>query len=224
MRETKRSDDSFTALHHLKEEMESKEGELLALKNEVQGSTALKAEMDSQHGEILALQDKLQGATTALLDFQNRSRENFAEQQQELELYKTKMTELQCEKEAQHDRIHSGGYGTGLLQVDLTESGQHACWYVMTAEEPELQGETQFTETQVEVTQIEQRAREYVLNAGEPADEERHGTESATVPEDARNKLRAILDGTPRPIFHVRGRSPMIAEQHLHHMIAEQFV
>lgn len=224
MRETKRSDDSLTVLHHLKEEMESKEGELLALKNEVQGSTALKAEMDSQHGEILALQDNLQGATTALLDFRNRSRENFAEQQQELELYKTKMTELQCEKEAQHDRIHSGGYGTGLLQVDLTQSGQHVCWYVMTAEEPELQGETQFTETQVEVTQIEQRVREYVLNAGEPADEERHGTESTTVPEDVRNKLRAILDGTTRPIFHVRGRSQMIAERHLHHMIAEQFV
>ena len=135
--------------------------------------------MDSQHGEILALQDKLQGATTALLDFQNRSRENFVEQQQELEFYKTEMTELQCEKEARHDRIHSGGYDTGLLKVDLTESGQDVCWYVMTAEEPELQGETQFTETQVEVTQIEQRVREYVLNAGEPADEERHGTESA---------------------------------------------
>ncbi len=115
MRETKRSDDSLTVLHHLKEEMESKEGELLALKDELQGSTALKAEMDSQHGEILALQDNLQGATTALLGFQNRSRENFPEQQQELELYKTKMTELQCEKEAQHDRIHSGGYGTGLF-------------------------------------------------------------------------------------------------------------
>ena len=113
MRETKRSDDSLTVLHYLKEEMESKEGELLELKNELQGSTALKAEMDSPHGEILALQDKLQGATTALLDFQNRSRENFAEQQQELELYKTEMTELQCEKEAQHDRIHSGGYGAG---------------------------------------------------------------------------------------------------------------
>ena len=224
MRETKRSDDSLTVLHYLKEEMESKEGELLELKNDLQGSTALKAEMDSPHGEILALQDKLQGATTALLDFQNRSRENFVEQQQELEFYKTEMTELQCEKEARHDRIHSGGYDTGLLKVDLTESGQDVCWYVMTAEEPELQGETQFTETQVEVTQIEQRAREYVLNAGEPADEERHGTESATVLEDARNKLRAILDGTPRPIFHVRGRSPMIAEQHLHHMIAEQFV
>ena len=48
MRETKRSDDSLTVLHYLKEEMESKEGELLALNNELQGSTALKAEMDSQ--------------------------------------------------------------------------------------------------------------------------------------------------------------------------------
>ena len=76
--------------------------------------------MDSQHGEILALQDNLQGATTALLGFQNRSRENFPEQQQELELYKTTMTELQCEKEAQHDRIHSDGYGTGLFPPCIT--------------------------------------------------------------------------------------------------------
>ncbi len=44
-RETRRSDNSLTTLHHLKEEMESK------------------------HGEILALQDKLQGAKTALLNF-----------------------------------------------------------------------------------------------------------------------------------------------------------
>ena len=73
MRETKRSDDSLTALHHLKEEMESK------------------------HGEILSLKDKLQGAKTALLDFQNRSREKFEEQQQELESYKTKMEEYKDE-------------------------------------------------------------------------------------------------------------------------------
>ena len=97
MRETKRSDDSLTPLHHLKEERESTEGELLALKNELQGSTALKAEMDSQHDEILALQDNLQGATTALLDFQNRSREKFEEQQQELESSKTKMEEYKDE-------------------------------------------------------------------------------------------------------------------------------
>jgi hypothetical protein len=69
----------------LKEEMESKQGEIVALKNEqgeildqqneIQRSNSLK------DLEILALKDKLQEARTTLLDFQNRSKEKFDEQQ-----------------------------------------------------------------------------------------------------------------------------------------------
>jgi hypothetical protein len=41
-RETRRADDSLTTLHHLKEEMESKQGEILVIQNESQCSNALK--------------------------------------------------------------------------------------------------------------------------------------------------------------------------------------
>ena len=74
-----------------------KDLEILALKNEIQRSNALKEEMESKQGEILSLKDKLQGAKTTLLDFQNRSREKFEEQQQELESSKTKMEEYKDE-------------------------------------------------------------------------------------------------------------------------------
>jgi uncharacterized protein Veg len=114
-RETRRAGDSLTALCHLKEEMESKQGEIvalkieqgeflalqneiqrsnslkdleiLALKNEIQRSNALKEEMESKQGEILSLKDKLQGAKTALFNFHI---EKFEEQQKELDSYKTK--------------------------------------------------------------------------------------------------------------------------------------
>ena len=47
-RETRHPDDSLTTLHHLKEEMESKQGEIFAIKNEIQWSNAEKEEMESK--------------------------------------------------------------------------------------------------------------------------------------------------------------------------------
>jgi chromosome segregation ATPase len=97
--------------------MESKQGEIVALKNEkgeilaqqneIQRSNSLK------HLEILALKDKLQESRTTLLDFQNRSKEKFDEQQQELESYKTKMEEYKDEtvslkRQMQEMRVSSG--------------------------------------------------------------------------------------------------------------------
>ena len=61
-------------------------------------SPALKEEIESKQGEILTLKDKLQGAKTTLLDFQNRSREKFEEQQQELESYKSKMEDYKMRR------------------------------------------------------------------------------------------------------------------------------
>ena len=78
-RETRRADDSLKVLQYVKSEMQKKQREILALQNELQ--KALKKEMDSKSGEILALQDKLQGSKTVLLDYQNRSRAKFEEQQ-----------------------------------------------------------------------------------------------------------------------------------------------
>ena len=49
-RETRHADDSLTALCHLKEEMKSKHGDIVALKNE--------------QGEILALKNEIQWSNT----------------------------------------------------------------------------------------------------------------------------------------------------------------
>ena len=56
-RKTGRADDSLTALHHAQAEMEKNQREILTLQKEFQRSNALKGEMDSKQGEILALQD-----------------------------------------------------------------------------------------------------------------------------------------------------------------------
>jgi hypothetical protein len=53
--------------------------EILTIQNELQRSKSLKEEMESNQGEILDLKDKLQGTTTVLLDFQNPSKEKFEE-------------------------------------------------------------------------------------------------------------------------------------------------
>ena len=71
-RETRHDEDSLTTLHHLKEEMESKQGEILVLQNESQWSNVLKVETESKHGELLPLKDKLQGAKTVLLNFHKK--------------------------------------------------------------------------------------------------------------------------------------------------------
>ena len=84
-------------LSTMRVDSQKKQGEILALQNELQVSKSLKEEMDSKQGEILALQDKLQGTRTALMDYQNRSRAKFEKQQQELESYKTKMEEYKDE-------------------------------------------------------------------------------------------------------------------------------
>ncbi len=63
-RETRHSDDSFTTLPHLKEELESNQGEIVEVKNEIQRSNSVKEEMESKQGEILALKDKLQESKT----------------------------------------------------------------------------------------------------------------------------------------------------------------
>jgi hypothetical protein len=48
-RETRHSDDSFTTLHHLKEEMESNQGKILVLQNESEWSNALEGDMESKY-------------------------------------------------------------------------------------------------------------------------------------------------------------------------------
>ena len=78
--------------------------------------------MESKQGEILALKDNLQRAKTALLGHQNRSREKFEEQQKEMESYKTKMDAYKDEtvslkRQIQEMRV---AFGSGLL--DLTNS------------------------------------------------------------------------------------------------------
>jgi hypothetical protein len=115
-RETRHTDDSLTALHHLKETKERKQGEILVIQNEIQWSNVLKGEMESKYGDILASEDKLQGAKMVLLNFQ---KEKFEEQQKELDSYKTKM-EYEDEKEnlnrqMQEMRVSSG---TGLLDLE----------------------------------------------------------------------------------------------------------
>jgi hypothetical protein len=115
-RETRRADDSLTALHHSKETMESKPGEILVKQNEIQWSTALKGEMHSRHGEMLVLQAKLQGAKTALFNFH---KEKFEEQQKELDSYKTKREEYKDEKVNLKRQMQEmrASCGTGLLDV-----------------------------------------------------------------------------------------------------------
>jgi len=115
-RETRRADDSLTALHHSKETMESKPGEILVKQNEIQWSTALKGEMHSRHGEMLVLQAKLQGAKTALFNFHI---EKFEEQQKELDSYKTKREEYKDEKVNLKRQMQEmrASCGTGLLDV-----------------------------------------------------------------------------------------------------------
>jgi hypothetical protein len=68
-RETRDTDDSLTVLHHWKEEMERKQGEILVLKNEIQWSKFLKEEMESKQGKILTMRDKIQKAKPVLLRF-----------------------------------------------------------------------------------------------------------------------------------------------------------
>jgi hypothetical protein len=94
-RETRHSDDSFTTLHHLKEEMESNQGKILVLQNESEWSNALEGDMESKYWEILTLKDKLQGSKTTLLNFH---KEKLKEQRKEFESYKTKMEEYKDEK------------------------------------------------------------------------------------------------------------------------------
>jgi hypothetical protein len=115
-RETRRADDSLTALHRSKETMESKPGEILVKQNEIQWSTALKGEMHSRHGEMLVLQAKLQGAKTALFNFHI---EKFDEQQKELDSYKTKREEYKNEKVNLKRQMQEmrASCGTGLLDV-----------------------------------------------------------------------------------------------------------
>ena len=87
--------------------MESNHGEILALQNEIQRSNSLK------DLEILALQDKLQETRTTLMDFQNRNKEKFEEQEQKLKSYKTKVEEYKEEtvslkRQMQEMRVSSG--------------------------------------------------------------------------------------------------------------------
>ncbi len=73
------------------EDMESKEGEILALKEKLEKANSLKEEMENKQEEILVLKDKLGEAKTTLLvrtTLLNFSREKFEEQQQELKSYK----------------------------------------------------------------------------------------------------------------------------------------